>query len=274
MTEEESTPLVKKKRGRRPKNVTNTPVAEQIGTVEIAEERTTIREKMPEIIQIRKTQLEEIDDESNFEKTFCDYNPNVEIPNAYDKDDSFCAVPSSVEGGGATFQQQSVDFMMKEDSADAWPRQTETYCFWCSHNFTNVPIGIPVKVFDEKFYCTGNFCSFECASAYNYNMSNDTCNLFEKQNLLNLMASKFKQKTPIRCAKPREMLKIFGGGMDINEFRKRQEDLIFFSNKYPIVPVGEQVEEIHDSFSTQAAETFTIQKTVPTPKQKTMTEFV
>ena len=64
MTEEESTPLVKKKRGRRPKNVTNTPVAEQIGTVEIAEERTTIREKMPEIIQIRKTQLEEIDDET------------------------------------------------------------------------------------------------------------------------------------------------------------------------------------------------------------------
>lgn len=267
---EDSAP-VKKKRGRKPKNVTNTVIPEQIQAEETPNH--TIQEKMPEIIQIKKTQLEEINDESNFEKAFCDYNPNVEIPNAYDKDDSFCAVPSAVEGGNL-FKEHSVDFMIKEDSADSWPRQTDTYCFWCAHSFTNVPIGLPVKIFDEKFYCTGNFCSFECASAYNYNMSNDNSNLFEKQNLLNLMATKFKSKTPVRCAKPREMLKIFGGSMDINEFRKRQENLIFFSNKYPIVPVGEQVEEIHDSFSTQSAETFTIQKNTAAPKQKTMTEFV
>lgn len=270
----EPTPPVKKKRGRKPKNVSNQIITEQqIRTEDNSMLDQIVQEKMPEIIQIRKTQFEGTNDETNYEKAFCDYNPNVEIPNAYDKDDSFCAVPSVIDHG-ERFKQQSVDFMTREeDSVDSWPRQTDTYCFWCSHSFTNIPIGIPVKVFDGKFYCNGNFCSFECASAYNYNMSNDNRNIFEKQNLLNLMASKFQAKTPVRCAKPREMLKIFGGSMEINEFRKFHDNTIFFSNKYPIVPVGEQVEEIHDSFSTQSAETFTIQKTTA-PKQKTMTEFV
>lgn len=269
---DEIPPPVKKKRGRKPKNITNQVIDEQIQQEDNITPDEPIQEKMPEIIQIRKTQIEELTDESNFEKAFCDYNPNVAIPNAYDKDDSFCTVPSTVDDV-ERFNQQSVDFMIKEESADSWPRQTDSYCFWCSHSFTNVPVGIPVKFFDGKFYCNGNFCSFECASAHNYNMSNDNSDLFEKQNLLNLMASRFQAKTPVRCAKPREMLKIFGGSMDVSEFRKSQENTIFFSNKYPIVPVGEQVEEIHDSFSTQAAETFTIQKNVP-PKQKTMTDFV
>lgn len=266
---EEKSPVVKKKRGRKPKIVIDENSNQT--DVNVEKEIPSAHENIPHIVQIKKDKYEDHDTEINFEKTFCDYSPDVVVPNAYDKDDSFCAIPSAVEEDGF---KQPLDFMIKEKNSDSWPRQTDTYCFWCSHGFTNVPIGIPLKVFDGKFYCTGNFCSFDCAAAYNYNISNTNADVFEKQNLLNLMASKFKAKTPVRCAKPREMLKIFGGELDINEYRKEQDGTIYFSNKYPIVPIGEQVEEIHDSFSTQWAETFTIQKTSAAPKQKTMTEFV
>lgn len=259
--------VVKKKRGRKPKNVPpqQPPVTDNVDMIH----EEAVSEVMPQIVQIRKSDQTEYT-EKNYETVFCDYTPDVNVPNAYDKDDSFSTIPSVVEEDPF---KQSVDFMAEEGAtANEWACQTDTYCFWCSHGFTCVPVGIPLKLLDGKFYCHGNFCSFECAAAYNYN-SNDNTSVFEKQNLLNLLASKFGVETPVRCAKPRETLKIFGGDMDINEFRKHMDNTIYFSNKYPIVSVGEQIEELHDSFSTQSSETFTIKKS-SVPKQKTMTDFV
>lgn len=285
--EEQPLPTMKKRRGRKPKAASATSetskskktnsgiVDEALCSDSIIQDsgESSTADTIPQIIQIPKSNVNVATSETNYEKVFCDYNPVVDIPNAYDKDDSFSAMPSTIEDSA---HSESADFMFAEAdncSLKSWPRQTEVLCFWCSHSFSNVPVGIPIKLFDGKFYCTGTFCSFSCAAAYNYNVRDGNHDIFERNNLINLMASKFGVNTPVRCAKPREMLKIFGGDLSINDFRKNDEKSIYFSNKYPIMAVSERVEEVKDTFNTQSSETFTIQKT-PIAKQKTMNDFV
>ena len=275
-------PPVKKKRGRKPKatniNITSNKISTEpqevanISSDEIMQQCDT-PENIPHIIQIPKTVMGIAEDETNYEKAFCDYKPVVDVPNAYDRDDSFSTLPSTIEDPVNT---DSIDFLFKEEKNESikrWPRQTESYCLWCAHNFTNVPVGIPIKIFDDNFYCTGNFCSFACAAAHNYSVYDGNHDVFERNNLINLMATRFGVNTPVRCAKPREMLKIFGGDLDINQFRKNNEKLLYFSNKYPIMAVNEKIEEVRDTFNTKSSETFTIQKT-NTARQKTMNDFV
>jgi hypothetical protein len=104
------------------------------------------------------------------------------------------------------------------------PEKTEIACYWCCHNFTSHPCAIPRHIMDEVWYMYGNFCSPECATAYLFKERIDNHVQWERYALLNCLYTddaEVKANSPsgIRPAPPREILRMFGGTMDISEYR-------------------------------------------------------
>ena len=93
-----------------------------------------------------------------------------------------------------------------------------TKCWWCKNSFNSPPVGIPEIYFNNKFHCTGHFCSYNCALAYNINNGD---NVWKRTSLLNLLYYKTYQKSiKIKAAPDWKTLKEFGGNLTIEEFRK------------------------------------------------------
>ena len=104
------------------------------------------------------------------------------------------------------------------------PEKTEIACFWCCHSFQSQPFAIPSHILDETWYMYGNFCSPECCTAYLFKERIDNHAQWERYALLNSLYAEDAEvpagsSRGIRPAPPREVLRLFGGSMDISEFR-------------------------------------------------------
>ncbi len=114
-------------------------------------------------------------------------------------------------------------------TAQQWPATTEYACWHCCHSFDTVPIPIPKsKRLSENdsisvYTVYGIFCSCNCAVAYILER-----NTYDQQQLLlrfkNMIVSVFHFNTDdvfsLEPAPPRIFLSMFGGHMNIAEFRK------------------------------------------------------
>ncbi len=104
------------------------------------------------------------------------------------------------------------------------PSSTDIACFWCCHGFTSSPCAIPSHILDEIWYMYGNFCSPECATSYLFKERVDNHVQWERYALLNSLYAEDAEVPAgsprgIRPAPPREVLRMFGGSMDISEYR-------------------------------------------------------
>lgn len=107
-----------------------------------------------------------------------------------------------------------------------WPQRTDVHCFWCCHPFETRPVPLPVA-YDERrdsFKVIGTFCSWNCAKAYN-----TTSNSYEwghRSELLHMLYKRTEgsKATRIVTALPKTRLKIFGGDLDIGDFRTLSGD--------------------------------------------------
>jgi hypothetical protein len=96
-----------------------------------------------------------------------------------------------------------------------------TACFWCCHGFSGQQFVLPqyYDTYKNIYTCKGNFCSPECSLAYLYadqTISDST--RWNKHVLLNsLYASLYKEG--ISPAPPRSILRMFGGPLDIKQYR-------------------------------------------------------
>jgi hypothetical protein len=126
-----------------------------------------------------------------------------------------------------------------------WPDQTNIHCWWCCHQFDGPPCTLPEYIRREKFYVSGCFCSFNCAASYNFNKNDNE--VWERYMLLNLMYKKLYNTSfvKIEMAPPREVLKMFGGYMDIEEFRNHciKQDRRFQVVKPPLISIIPKIEE-------------------------------
>lgn len=118
--------------------------------------------------------------------------------------------------------------------------KTDIACWWCCHTFDNYPVSIPIKFYPENylFKCKGIFCSFPCA--YSYLCQNKMSDL----TLLKMLYKKIitnGEKIPINKAPKKEVLKMFGGPIDINEFRNNSNNMLYNINTYPIIYMNEQL---------------------------------
>lgn len=93
-------------------------------------------------------------------------------------------------------------------------------CFWCCHRLHGPPVGIPTKQLPNgRFGVAGTFCSHECAAAFIFNSRELHLNPWASYNLLNVMARHAGARVPVKEAPSRFCLRMFGGWMDIDEFR-------------------------------------------------------
>lgn len=134
---------------------------------------------------------------------------------------------------------------MDANKNHVWPQQTEIACMWDCHRFTGPPCAIPEKYSRGIFYLSKCFCSYNCAAAYIFN-EKDT-NMWEKYSLLCFMYSKINN-TPYKkivLAPPQNTLKMFGGYLEIEEFRNSSitNAKIYKIINPPMVSIIPQVEE-------------------------------
>jgi len=104
------------------------------------------------------------------------------------------------------------------------PTKTDIACFWCCHSFEAPPCAIPAHVLDEIWHMYGNFCSPECATASLFKEKIDVHIQWERYALLNTLYGQDAELAAgspqgVRPAPSREVLRMFGGCMEISEYR-------------------------------------------------------
>jgi hypothetical protein len=84
----------------------------------------------------------------------------------------------------------------------------------------SLPISYDRK--DDVFICQGSFCGWECIKAYNF--YENTSGKEFRTSLISMMYQKTTTSVKkIAIAPPRQCLKIYGGKMTIEEFRKNND---------------------------------------------------
>ncbi len=97
--------------------------------------------------------------------------------------------------------------------------KTDIACWWCTHNFDTFPLFLPEHYKNDKYFVFGNFCSFSCMLAYNDNLD-DYRKSVRNSLIKQLYRDIFDENDMnIKPAGPRELLKKFGGILDITEYR-------------------------------------------------------
>ena len=107
-----------------------------------------------------------------------------------------------------------------KDSAEikTIPQTSDIACFWCCHTFTNRPVVLPIRDTGEYIQVFGNFCSPECTCAYLFDMRQDSHTRWEQLSLLYRVYG-YACQGKIQPAPARNTLKLFGGCLDISEYR-------------------------------------------------------
>ena len=107
-----------------------------------------------------------------------------------------------------------------------WPTTCDICCWWCCHKFENPPCTLPTKYdsLRKRFTFMGIFCSWNCTKSYNMNMIDHK--RYERNTYITFLIQGLYGVTNairIKHAPPRESLKIFGGYLDIHDFRNNYD---------------------------------------------------
>ena len=138
------------------------------------------------------------------------------------------------------------DFEEKNKNKE-WPSNTSISCYWCCHKFDSPPYGIPITFQNNVFFVFGCFCSLECAAAHNFNSNNNIDEMWERYNLINLLSRRLELPKQVRPAPDRLALKIFGGYMEIDQFRDyTKTKKVININFPPMSSISQQIEEINE----------------------------
>lgn len=138
-------------------------------------------------------------------------------------------------------------YISSDDSKKDWDVSTDRACFYCTEEFKTVPIGIPVRYNNGKFYCRDNFCSFNCAAAYIFSGFDIKYHFrkWEYYSLLCMMASMINKELKdeneeisqdkvmnVKLAENRNLLRKFGGPLTIEKYR---EQFYVLDSKYSLL---------------------------------------
>lgn len=104
-------------------------------------------------------------------------------------------------------------------STDKNPKERQV-CMWCCHDFSNSKFHLPLYKQNDEFIVLGDFCSIQCAASYNFNDIVEFGDVWERYSLLHSLYCEGKSYDKISLAPSRLSLKLFGGHLSIEEFRK------------------------------------------------------
>jgi hypothetical protein len=118
------------------------------------------------------------------------------------------------------FDTELLKSVLDNASLDRYTPQTA--CFWCCHGFSWPACVLPKSydAYKNIYKAEGNFCSPECALAYNYadNRISDSTK-WTQHALLRKVYSELYKERDLSPAPPRTLLRMFGGVLDIEQYR-------------------------------------------------------
>ena len=128
---------------------------------------------------------------------------------------------------------------------------TDSACFWCTCNFSNLPVYIPKFEINDTYHVYGCFCSPECATAYLMNENIDSSIKFERYHLLCYIYGKvYNYTSNIKPAPdPRYTLKKYFGNLSVDEYRQ-----LFDSQRYLFIidkPITRELPELHEEYKNE-----------------------
>lgn len=98
----------------------------------------------------------------------------------------------------------------------------DTACFWCCHKFDWDSAVLPISydAYKNVYTCEGHFCSPECGLSFLYKQvqTSDTIR-WNRHTLLRDMYARMYTHRDLSMAPPRSILRLFGGPLDIAQFR-------------------------------------------------------
>jgi hypothetical protein len=98
-------------------------------------------------------------------------------------------------------------------------------CWWCTYSFDTPAVELPEHYYNNLFFSSGKFCSYNCAMAYNIDINDE--NVSKRNSLLYLHYKKtYNTDILINPSPSWKILKDYGGTIDINDYRNN-----FISNK-------------------------------------------
>jgi len=103
------------------------------------------------------------------------------------------------------------------------PEGIDIACFWDCHPFRGQSCAIPVVIEEGIWRVYGNFCSPECAAAHLFNERLDSNVQWERYALLNRLYAP-SSETGVRLAPSRNIIRLFGGPLDVSDFRAINKD--------------------------------------------------
>ena len=107
-----------------------------------------------------------------------------------------------------------------------------TACFWCCHTFSWNACCLPISynAYENMYACEGHFCSPECAMAHLYaDVTLSDMTRWSRHVLLCDMYRHLYTKRELTAAPPRTLLRMFGGPLDIEQYRQylaNSEDMV------------------------------------------------
>jgi hypothetical protein len=144
-----------------------------------------------------------------------------------------------------THNYEILNLFTEANKRKEWPQQIGIACWWCCHTFNTPPIPIPYKINRGKYHVYGCCCSYNCAASYIFRENKS--DMWEKYSLLNLLYKKIHKcsNVKIRLAPTPLLLRMFGGPMNITEYR---ESFLINKKDYnilepPLIAVNPHIEE-------------------------------
>ena len=135
---------------------------------------------------------------------------------------SYSDILSAVETSrvGERFNTETMkEILMRVKS----PSYSSAACFWCCSGFSWKPCVLPISydAYENMYTCEGHFCSPECGLAFLYadTHHSDTVR-WTRHCLLADMYRSLYTKKELALAPPRSTLRLFGGPLDIEQFRE------------------------------------------------------
>jgi hypothetical protein len=113
----------------------------------------------------------------------------------------------------------------------------KSVCWNCCHKIDGEVLSQPIKYDNNVFSTVGNFCNYSCISRYIIDSVESSDVIFSKISLLNLYVNKLSNSKTL-CVTPapsRLVLNMFGGYMDIDEYRNKNQNYLITTNIDPII---------------------------------------
>ena len=224
-------PNIPKKRGRKPRGGKIITVTENININELQDTNVIVH------LKCKKKDLNETDNNS----LTLEYNTLNQSEKNYNHIDE-----SKDVKGIKTIHDKLKQLQLNLHNNNIC--ETNSSCFWCTYNFTNLPISIPKFEINNTYHVYGCFCTPECACAYLMNENLSASIKFERYHLLNYIYGKiYNYENNIKPApNPHYLLDKFYGNLSIEEYRS----LFDYDNHLFIIskPITRELPELHSEY--------------------------